>query len=64
MAIKPTDREYVGIITAIIHAARLAAFSISGKAAESAPNVVDSAGMAVTIIVAVDRHLPPKERKQ
>lgn len=67
--IRRSDREYAGVLTVILHSARMIAFEITMQgrdpAARSAaiPDIVDSAGLAVRAITAVDRHLPPKERK-
>lgn len=70
--IHPKDREYAGVLTAILHAARLHAHeSVRVRALLNGvptmklpplPEITESAGIAALIINIVDRHMPPKER--
>lgn len=68
--IHPKDREYVGVLTAILHAARMQAhesFRIKLEYQRTQmlpdyPDIKESAGFAAVIVNIVDRHMPPKLR--
>lgn len=55
--IQPKDREYAGIVAAII---------VAGKVIRGEPlgpdTLVHAAGTAAGVIAAVDRHLPPNSK--
>lgn len=56
------DREYAGILAAIILAARLMK---DGPAQATTPEAVTAAaGTAAALVAAVDRHRPPEKRKR
>lgn len=60
--IQPEDREYAGIVAAIILAALVVK---DGPDAALAPEAVTrSAGAAAALVAAVDRHKPPVTRKR
>ena len=65
------DREYVGLLTAILHAARMhaheaarirVAIQHNGGLFPDYPDIIESAGQAAIIVNIVDRHMPPKVR--
>jgi len=57
--ITPRDREYAGIVAAII---------LSGKIIRGEPlnpdTLVAAVGTSVAVIAAVDRHLPPMSKER
>lgn len=68
--IHPKDREYVGILTAILHSARMHAHEAArirlslqqtGMIPDY-PDIKESVGFAAVIVNVTDRHMPPKER--
>lgn len=65
----PEDREYLGGLAAIIHAARVQALELAAhsRAIKSGsplqvPDMVSSVDMAAGLMRLVDQRLPPKER--
>ena len=69
--INPKDRELVSVLTAIVYGARMHAYDAArfrlsiqqGRALEP-PDIIDTTRIAVTVVHAVTRHIPPKARSK
>lgn len=58
--LRPRDREYAGAVAGLLMAAEVHRHGL--EAASSEDKVTAVASLAVRIVKAIDRHLPPKER--